>query len=292
MAAPIFFGNRRKFVPIPAPMTDAGANDVGYTSLLQFGNGGAAVHDSLDSHREFSWNFAGQPEGLRIVQEFQQGVHGPGPFYTTDIFAMDSNLFRAEFAMPALGELGYKPIVQEDAIVYAANPNTGFNLPYRMARITSKPGMTTRQFAIMIPPGYELRLGNTGTISSGSGCGLSYRTISPGGAIGLPTTLPPLGPTLSTRYNLTLSGNTYSGVLVSVAPGVSGTLFNLIAMSAILRRIGSTAPLPTTWALGEGVGGLRFQGGLPGVYGTKGGYTVPGRRSLSVKLVETETWES
>lgn len=292
MAAPIFFGNSRKFVPIPAPFTDAAANHVGFGSNMQLANGGMRVLESADSHREYNFEWADNPKDLRIIQEFHQGVHGPGPFYMTDIFARSSNLFRDNWAMPALIEQG-KQNISTVKPSFAASGTSLYNLPYREARfdLAGVTAITPRYtFVIMIPEGHQLHFGYTGWRTGNAA--VMVRGIQAGGNRVTIGTQAPISVVTSNRYSTIISGSTYIGAEFSLT-GVSGSpsMLAIIGMNAVLTRIGATPTLSTNWAPGEGVGGLRFSGGLRDIYGTAGGYGVPARRSLGATLVETEQWE-
>lgn len=181
MTGRVYFGNENYQTWIKAPLTGMGAAPIGFVEKLDFLNGGSSIRKSVGSHREFamSWNGSmnnpGNINDISVIKDFADGIHGEGPFYWADPFAMSSNLFSPPWAAPALSiDTGWYAICPDDVGVQKSkvltstlSANIGNNTrgyPLYTARYDTpgSPTLESDKFTFYIPEGYTLAIGAHG----------------------------------------------------------------------------------------------------------------------------------
>ena len=295
MAGQVWFGNAEKFVAIPAPRSGADGSHVGQTAVVSLLNGGAVVADSTAQHREWSFDWVGNPKDLRVIKDFIHGVYGPGPYYWTDPFAADTNLFSPSWAAPRLVDGDSKELFDIAHTGLALTPSNSYGHPGKSAVYDLLSAATAvipnRRFTILIPTGKTLYVGVSGT-ATGSGV-IAVRPILQSGAYTAVVNNTPLNATAATRFFATsYSSATYSGVEVFLSKTATGAAgLTLTSSVAILSPTGTIPVLTGPFVSGEGATGMRFTGGLKQTLYTSGSLNQPRQIGYAVKLVETESWE-
>lgn len=293
----VWFGNTEKIVDMPSPLTEADASFVVSGAEIQLGNGGAVVDGSVAGHRQFSWSWIGDPDVLSIIREFRQGVHGPGPFYWVDPFAMKRNLFAPNWASPRVVDTGdWKEIYDTDhtaVVSYAPSaygrPRKGLTYDLSLAPTIAP----RRRFTILLPPGFSLWLGASGSYTGTGGVG--YRTINADGTYSAITVTQPRAVTDANQW---ISFGTASGsstvVAVEIFLARSSSAASTVTIASLIAQLhptGSFPGLPTTFISGRGTTGMRFVGNLTETFYTAGGYNMPAKIGFAQRLLETESWE-
>lgn len=294
MASAVYFGNKEYFVAIPAPHYGADGSHVGMSSTISLLNGGAIVEDSIAQHREFSFDWLGDPATLRVVKEFVQGVHGSGPYYWTDPFAADTNLFSPGWATPRLAQFDWKPICDSRPSSFVATPANVYGHPGLSAVYT--PGITSavRRFTIPIIPGMSLWFGASGSVTGTAR--INVRVLSSAGLwSSTPFSYTPLSVAAAERYLVSNDTFSYASgarfVEVYLYSGAAADTITLTSLVAKLVATGTSPAHETMFVAGEGTTGLRFSGGLKETLYTVGGRTTQRRKGFALKLIETEAWE-
>lgn len=297
MGANVYFGNAEKQVGIPAPRTAADFSLVGSSAIIQLANGGAIVEESAAQHREASFEWIGDPAALRIIREFMQGVYGPGPYYWTDPFAADTNLFAPNWAAPRLTALDWRPIYDAAPTSYVTTTTNAYGHPGKSAvydlGTLAADLLPARRFTIAIPPGMALYFGASGSRTGTATIGTRARLST--GAFGAITHYVPALPSSSTKY---LSSAVYSYSaghrMVEIFLSKTSTAASTITLASMVAKLapeGSSPTLESAFVSGEGSTGLRFSGGMRETLYTAGSRLQPRRKGFAVKLVETEAWE-
>jgi hypothetical protein len=157
------------------------AAPIGFVEKLDFLNGGSSVRKSVGSHREFgmSWNGSmnnpGNINDISVIKDFADGIHGEGPFYWADPFAMSSNLFSPPWAAPALSiDTGWYAICPDDVGVtkskvltstlsaLVGNNTQGYPLYTAVYVTPGSPTLERDKFTFYITEGYTLAIGAHG----------------------------------------------------------------------------------------------------------------------------------
>lgn len=292
-----YFGNRTKQAWIPAPRTGMDWSIVRRTSIVQLENGGVYVDDSRASHREGLAEWEENPADLRPIKDFINGVHGDGPFYWCEPFAMVSNAFSPNWATPGIIADGDWAQIANGKGVAATLPTGILGLPTRA--ITYTPNVIAsnppppRRFTILIPPGHKLAFGCHGTYSAAGT--VTLRSTPVGGPTQTLNFLP-LDPAGITSFNTTDAFRYSEGhrlVDVWIArTSLTASTVTLSGMRAILLR--EEDSIPSTgqpFVSGEGTGGLRFSGNLRETLIYGGGDPRFHRKGMSIRLIETGDWE-
>jgi hypothetical protein len=253
MAQTAYFGNTSYAAFVKTPQSGMAANPVGYSSRMDFLNGGASVRRSNRSHREFNMSWSGQMNGtdttenLQIIKDFYDGLYGDGPFYWLDPFAMASNVLPPHYAAPMLSELDWPSLSATVTPTFVANSYAN-GYPIKRAAYSLPAGHSdTRKLTILIPPNFDLHFGWHSTsagVNAGTAAGVQilpyyrstgapYPVINPSSALAGGTT----------RIGVILSGNTYSHVEIYLANGGASTsVANIVGMIAQVIPNTSTVP--------------------------------------------------
>lgn len=280
----MWFGNRYHMQWVLAPQINFDSSKRGYATTATYLNGGAFVRRSATAAKgyNFTWTLK-RRDDIRAINDYADGVFGPGPIYFLDPFAMDKNLLPQFWAVPALGNLD-APLLAGDydedrptVLPTAANTN---GYPFNTAIYTLAADTTLASVWIPCPPGYTLWVGAHGT-ATGTAAVHVTPTTGPNSTAAA-VTVPLLPVTSTTRVNTSVKGDTYGGALISFA-GI-GTL-NLAGLMAQVLPNGKT-PATGGFISGQGHSGCSFVE-EPTLTNYSAGID---RVGISVNLVETEGW--
>lgn len=280
----MWFGNRNYMQWVKAPAINYDSSKRGYASTATYLNGGAFVKRSATAAKgyNFTWTLKNRDE-IRAINDYADGVFGPGPIYFLDPFAMDKNLLPQFWAVPALGNIDAPLLAglydEDRPDVIPTTPNNG-GYPFNTAIYNLAADTLLSQVWLPCPAGYSLWFGAHGTATGTAGVSVTPTT-------GPTTTDDAIDLTLlsvldDTRVDTQVNGDDYNGALLSLS-GV-GTL-NLSGL--IAQCFPNTVTPPTGGFIsGQGHSGCSFV-----EEPTLTNYSVGiDRAGIVANLVETEGW--
>lgn len=281
----IYFGNRERMTWVRAPDANYDGSRQGWvggaTTLL---NGGTIVQRSTSAHRTYSytWNMMSRDE-IRNIQDYAEGVWGPGAIYMLDPFAMDRNVLPQHWASP-------RTVLQDAPVLSGSKRSDAPEFPVDLSNLWSYPtrgilyaysaswplAQYRPKLFIPIPSGYTAWFGAHGQPSATSGL-----TVTPVG--GLAETMPILTTNTDQRFSSSWDGSQYSGVELSFSLNSGSAV-----ISGMMMQILPTGVIPKKGAFisGQGHSGLRFAT-QPSL--TNNNIALD-RQSLSAQLIEDEAW--
>jgi len=269
MAQTAYFGNATKALWVKAPQSGMTAAPTGYSSQLNFLNGGSSVRRSNRTHREFNMSWNGQMNGtdttedLQVIKDFYDGIYGTGPFYWTDPYAMSSNLMPPHWAAPMLDELDWPSISATITPTFISNTYSN-GYPIKGAIYSLPAGHAdTRKLTILIPSTHTLNFGWHAQVAALSASTTSGIRIIPYDLSGVAQTAVNPASLLAggtTRTNQTFAGSSYSRVEIFLANGsASQVAVRVVAMIAQLLLTG-TSVASGGFISGRGTSKLEFAG--------------------------------
>lgn len=269
MAQTAYFGNVNRAVWVKAPQSGMGANPTGYSSQMNFLNGGSSVRRSNRTHREFSMSWSGQMNGtdttedLQVVKDFYDGLYGVGPFYWTDPYSMSSNVLPPHWAAPMLDETDWPSLSATVTPTFVAGSYSN-GYPIKRAVYTLPASHAdTRKLTILIPSTHTLHFGWHSTsagVSAASSAGIRIVPYNLSGVAQTAVNPASLLAGGTTRTNQTFAGSSFSRVEIFLANGaLTSTATNLVAMIAQLLVTGNSVAAGG-FISGRGTTQLEFAG--------------------------------
>lgn len=287
MSQQMYMGTRGHERWVKAPATSADFSRRGYSTQLNFLNGGASMRRSHGTHAEYgmSWPVAGRLE-MRPVLDFAGRVYDNDPLakylvpenliYFIDPMEMELNLAPIQWGNPVLA-CNDAPSLLKDARPEPVQ--TGANTagyPTFSAVYTFTAASTPRSFYLPIPPGHTLHAGFHGSATGDAGV-----QVTPVGEA--PEMLNPLG-LGSTRVADSFTGVSGVDIQIAGSPGDTLTLTALILQ--VLRS--DRAPEGGPFISGRGHSGCSFAS-EPTVVALSS-VNERAEVSVSAKLVEVGSW--
>lgn len=277
--------DREKWVPACEISPDF--STVGWQAKSQGLNGGATVKNSFSAHKEYAMTWGlNTRAAFSPIKRMAQGIDGTGLVSFLDPMAMDMNALPAQWAFPGCAALD-GPVLIGDVRPNATTDTIPNALDYPAISVTYALTGTSRSLYVPIPQGYVAWFGWHGS-ANGTG-GVRLRTRNRG--LAGPTLFPDaLSTTTATRVNTQISGDSYSGVTIDLAPGTTGTPATSVTLSGLIMQILPAGTTPSTGDFIEGWGnsGCRFEG-KP----AETPYTTGLKRTeyaMSAKLTEVGDW--
>lgn len=271
----VYFGNAQKQTWIKAPQTGMNAPSLGWSNQGVLLSGKAFVKRSTASHRRFEMSWLGsrndpnQELSLQTIKDFADGIHGPGPYFWLDPYAIDQNLFSPAWASSFLsvdsdweticpdGSPIAKSVVSTQSISALVGSNTQ-GYPSSAAKFVApgSPNAESNKFTFYIPDGYTLWLGAHGHHGE-TGAALA-KPYSSAGVAGTPVSLTMLGVNTATRFNVSFASTAAKKVEFYLAKVASSPCtFHLVGLMAQILPTG-VAPSSGAFISGRGVTGLEF----------------------------------
>lgn len=289
MARTLWFGNDYHAQWAPCPTPGFTKNGERYAESIRYENGGGDVVDSVAWQTTFDVDFptgsAEDYEGVEAYGRYASGEYGPTLVRFVDPMYSDTNYFSRRFASPNLIEQGWKNWGATDPIFSDTTANV-YNYPARKATWTITTGANAASgqvYTFLVPPGYYLHLGATGSATGTAQ--LVYQIV--GGSTGSITLV---GDTTAPNYPVDISGGS-TGVVVYVYMRRTSTASSTLTLTALRATIttAATQPTGTRHLPGNGHEGLKFAGENPVpveyVYGPTKLVSMGG-----VRLEEVEPW--
>ena len=287
MAGQMWFGTRGYMQWVPAPAVDTDFSKVGWSSQMQYLNGGSGVRSSRGSHKEYNltWNIASR-DALRPITDYSDGIYdstdGINLIYFVDPMAADKNVAPQLWASPAQAAADGVELIPGQTAYLSATPVNSLGYPARSATFTAN--ATSSSFWLPIPPGYTAWVG-----VHGSRTGTAGVQITPTSGLGTGTPVVPtmLAVTDSTLVNTSFDYGIQDGILVSlVYVGAAST--NTVTLSGLVIQLLPTGATPPTGGFisGQGHSGVQFA--------EKPTQTprsaVLDKVAMSARLIETGSW--
>lgn len=250
MAQTAYFGTASYAAFVKTPQSGMAANSVGYSSKMDFLNGGSSVRRSNGNHREFNMSWSGQMNGtdstenIQIIKDFYDGLYGDGPFYWLDPFAMSSNVLAPHYAAPMLSGLDWPSLSATIKPTLSANTYSN-GYPIKGALYAVPPGhCDTRKLTILIPPTHTLHFGwhaQSASLSASSTAGIRITPYNLSGVAQTNVNPASLLAGGTTRTNQTFAGSSVSRVEIFIANGGGTTdTVRLVGMIAQILPTGSS----------------------------------------------------
>jgi hypothetical protein len=250
----MWFGTRAFMRWVKAPTVGMPSSRLGRIDKSDYLNGGSFTHQSTTSHREYqlTWEAAKRSE-IRPIMDYQDKLFGDGAIYWCDPVAMEENLLPQWLASPFQG-VDDGPILTGTEVrgtELATTANT-LGYPIRSITYTVAADSPVLEVWVPVPPGYTIWVGAHGQDRSG-GKVVATPTTGPT-TTGTPVDLALLPATSETRVNQSFSGDTYSGVLLSL--GGVGT----VTLSGLMVQVFPNGITPATgdFVSGQGHSGCSF----------------------------------
>jgi hypothetical protein len=265
MERKVYFGNANKQLWIPAPRTGLDASPEGYFNQTQLLSGRAFQKRSAANHRQFlptwvgSLNTENENDSLHTIKDYFDGLHGAGPFYWLDPYAVETNLLAPNWAAPMLSQAGWSSISTVGAATTVATATNTRSYPYEALRLTFTASVqeSTKVNRIILPANYKLHFGWHGEQNSGDAT-IVLRCYPRSGGTAVDISTIPIAVTSATRTNTQVNGDTYYMVEVLVKnPSASTSVIDISGMIAQVRPETDTVPTGS-FISGRGTQGLLF----------------------------------
>lgn len=274
----IYFGNKGAMQWVKAPSVDFDSSRVGWSSQVQFLNGGAGIRKSNASHAEatLTWGLMSSEEARKILRPLRSGelVYWVDPFVENHAPQAWAEPWRAGYDGPILDNSDVRPTLFPEAAV------NGYPTQSAQYSLTAATVGLRKSTYIPIPPGYSLRLGATGANVSGT----ARLRVTPDAGAASDMTF--TAPTSTNPYSkIVVGGVNGNGVTLSL----TGT--GSIRLRSIMAHLSPTgSPSPSGgFVEGEGMGGS-----LPASEPSESRYSAVvghANRTVSTRLVEVASWQ-
>ena len=274
----IYFGNKGSMQWVKAPTVDFDASRVGWTSQVQFLNGGTSVRSSVASHANvnLAWGLMSNEEARTILRPLRSGqpVYWVDPFVDNHLPQAWAEPWRAGYDGPILDNSDVRPKLVPQAVV---NDYPAEAAEYTLTAATE--GLR-KSVWLPIPPGYTMHIGATGQVVSGT-AQLQIQSDS-----GAPYNMTYTAPSATNPYTVNIAGGS----------GGNGVTFRLVGtgvirLRSIMAHLAPTGSQPPSGGFveGEGIGAS-----LPGSEPSESRYSAVlngQNRTVSVRLVEVGSWQ-
>jgi hypothetical protein len=288
----MWFGTYEKMQDVKCTLSELPVSSQGFSSTINFRNGGADVVRSWGSHKEFDMSWKGTMDEVGPFLDYGDGLYGTGLLYFALPAAMRRNLFSPNWAAPRLVHLetnGWPHIYDDTAsAIFTTTAANSYNQPLESVTYTTVASVPSRKFVIPVPPTMTLHLGWSGSRTSTGA--VYYRPVNGPNDYDTATALTALSPTGSTRLNTTIDGS--SCVAVEIYLSGAGTV-TVASLMAQLWPTGYSPSLTGLFKSGRGYSGFKFED-TPSysVVQDAGTAAKPRERySMSATLVEVGQWQ-
>lgn len=267
-------GDLAEVQDVAVHLAPAETNYTKFAEKLDYINGGTAIRKSADSHKSYTLSYSGsmfKSADVDVIMDYYHGEYGQGLIYFADplLFGRNHNVFRRNWATPALIQDGYKSI-------YHTEPTfTGATLtPTATYTLDASSG---RYFTIIVPNNHVLWLG--GKYSSTGNA--TIKVYKDGIVVGDLTKS-------AIDSNVLLTDTvTGPGVVRIRIEGDTDDTITIQSLDAQILPTGTTGEATGKHVRGQGVSGMRFSSdSVP--YEYIHGPTQT--RHFSVELTEVEEW--
>lgn len=283
----VWFGTRGYMRWVKAPDASPDYSTVGWSSTMQYLNGGAFVRSSVGSHREYSlnWNTMSRDQA-REITDFADGVYdtstGVNLVYYIDPVAADKNVAPQLWSSPYMSVSDGVTLVTGQAPVVSVTPANTLGYPARSVSYVAS--MSSKSLYIPIPPSFTAWVGFHGS-ATGDAALMITPSLGSSNDTAVEATVLPV--TSTTRVADSFSSAQYDGITLSLYnDGPAST--DILTISGIIVQILPTGVTPATGGFisGQGHSGLQFSE-KPLMTPRSAGLD---QVSLSASLIETGSW--
>lgn len=250
-----YIGTREKMLQMRQPSVTMPSSKQGWSSELQFLNGGTSMRKSIAAHKryELTWNLIDRDEARKIL-DIADGIYGTGQVYFLDPFTANRNMLPQWWASPMQGIYDGLPLhngnTRGDVV---ATPPNALDFPVQSIRYDTT-GLTSRTVWVPVPAGYTAWVGAYGT--NGTGGTIQVYPSTGASTYDTPTTLTLMDVTSNNaRFNASFAASSgYTGVELRL--GGAGT----ITLTGIMVQVlpDGTTPETGSFISGQGNSGCTF----------------------------------
>lgn len=282
MANTMFMGTREVMLQVPCPNVSMPSSKNGWTTVVDFLNGGSAVRRSTAASKryEMTWTSITRDDA-RTVLDLADRIYGTGEIYWLDPFTADKNVLPQHWASPMQALYDGLPLIGLDRPEPGVGaPQGGF--PVQSATYTIAPGDPARNVWIPIPTGYSAHVGVYGIEGTG---GQVFVTPTINAALDdTPLALTLMNPIDDARTNTVVSASDgYNGIKLNLGGDGTITIYGMIVQ---VLKDGQT-PTPGGFISGQGHSGCQFAS-QPEYTPYSAAFDNVG---MVVSFVETGSWE-
>ena len=269
MGKQVWFGTLNKMSWVPAPIPGLDRSLTRWRVGGQFLNGGQWGRSSASGSRQhnLTWPTMTGAE-VRQLTTYFEGTYGPGPFYYSDPFAENVNVFPQWLAVPYLATDDAPPLYGTTTPTQVTTPANTYNYPTYGAQYAVS-GASSVSWRFPVPPSTTAYVGFHGSVTGTAALRINGTAITP------------LAVTTSTLTNFTYTAPSTGGWIVVSVDG-TGTL----TAYGLHMSFGTTAPTGS-FIKGEGFTGLMLKDD-PQITG----YSAGGldRQAVSANFQEVGAW--
>jgi len=255
----MYFGTRGYMQWVPACAVNPDFSKVGWSSQMQYLNGGVGVRSSSGSHKEYqmTWNSHSR-DALRPISDYADGMYdtatGVNLLYFLDPVAMDKNVLPYLWSVPSQGISDGLTLTPGQDPTPVLTPTNSLGYPARSA--VYKANLSSSTVWIPIPAGYTLWLGAHGSATGGAGV---VATPTSGTASLTPQPLTMLSVTSTTRFNKSIDSTVGDGVILSLA-NLGSLSTATVTLSGLMAQVLPTGVTPASGGFisGQGNSGCQF----------------------------------
>lgn len=255
----MYFGTRGHMQWVPACAVNPDFSKVGWSTQMQYLNGGAGVRSSSGSHKEYqmSWNSHSR-DSLRPISDYADGMYdsvaGVNLIYFLDPVAMDKNILPYMWSVPSQNISDGTTLTPGQDPTVVTTPTNSLGYPARSAVYAANVSSST--VWIPVPSGYTAWVGAHGTATGAAGV-----VVTPTSGMGslTPSTLTMLPVTSTTRVNASFDSAVCDGITISLT-NLGSISTEQMTLSGLIVQVLPTGVIPATGGFisGQGNSGCQF----------------------------------
>lgn len=252
MSKPFYIGTRERMLQTRSPSVGFPSGKAGFSSQINFLNGGASIRRSRASHKryEMTWDSFTRDQA-RVILDLADQVYGVGDIYWHDPFVADRNCLPQWWGTPATGLDDGLPLNRGERGTPIATPPNTLGFPVQSILYTC--AGAGRSVWIPIPVGHTAWIGAYG--ANGTGGQVITTPTTGATTVGTASALTLMAVTDPARFNrsITAAGGR-TGVLISL--GGTGT----VTLSGLMVQVLLDGVTPQTGGFisGQGHSGCQF----------------------------------
>lgn len=278
----VWFGTEGRMTWIKAPATGMTRSRAGWSTGMQYLNGGYMHVNSGATHATYSMNWpAIDAETRNTLMGYATKIFGDGLIYFVDPFS--KNILPENWAAPSLGATDGIPLVSESRPTLSPVTQSGMGLPTQAATYNITPLSPVRSVRIPVPRGYAVSAYGFGSLSGTANVVVQHKNNVDADV----TTNFEIYPVSTMQITSAPLVNNVLGENDLVTVTLTGTGSLLLAGLVMgVHKIDAPLEFPMYFPIGAGNSGLTFAG-MPTVTGYSSRLDI---ESLSADLVETGEW--
>jgi hypothetical protein len=297
----LFIGTLDYMREAPLPQFGMTAEMVSYSQMMQLEAGGIVGVRSNQYHMKYNLSFVGTTDeviGIDHYVSLRAGIYGTGNIYFNNPYDYSTNLLAPGWASPGLSKNGWYSIFSPSigTLTYSATGSSvaSQNQPtdtasYQWTSATGAPPEKYRH-VVVIPPGYRLLFGWSGSAVGTGGISIRGITVADGRLTSIATVPAPLPAAGAIRTNVEFSGSTYKAVEIYASRSTADATakVNVTSMMAQLQPLGEPlAHVTGPHRRGNGHTGVMFS---DDTVVENYVFMYPPRKGISTTMEEVGAW--